>query len=100
MNVVLLISHSAYLRHKSDGCCRKNGIAVCGLVGQSQPQLFIYRLVKQHTVASNTELDVGLNTCNLLSLRITPVIWPGGIYQEPIIPDYEEFSALALFSLY
>ena len=23
-------------------------------------------------------------------LRITPMIWFGGLYQEPIIPDYEE----------
>lgn len=24
------------------------------------------------------------------NLRITPIIWFGGLYQEPVIPDYEE----------
>lgn len=35
----------------------------------------------------------------LFSLRITPMIWIGGLYQEPLIPDYEEFSTSVLFSL-
>lgn len=34
------------------------------------------------------------------SLRITPIIWFGGLYQEPLTPAYEELSDFALFSLY
>jgi len=32
-----------------------------------------------------------------LELRITPIIWFGGLYQEPVIPDYEEDTFICIF---
>lgn len=29
---------------------------------------------------------------NIYSIRITPLIWFGGLYQKPIISDYEEVT--------
>jgi len=32
-----------------------------------------------------------------LKFRITPIIWFGGLYQEPIILDYEEDAIICIF---
>ena len=32
-----------------------------------------------------------------LKSRITPIIWFGGLYQEPLIPDYEEDTISCIF---
>lgn len=34
---------------------------------------------------------------NFIAIRITPMIWFGGLYQEPIISDYEEVTRLCGF---
>jgi hypothetical protein len=30
-------------------------------------------------------------------IKITPIIWFGGLYQEPLIPDYEEDAIICIF---
>ena len=32
-----------------------------------------------------------------IKFRITPIIWFGGLYQEPIILDYEEDTIICIF---